>query len=179
MARPLDAVMGSPCPRHVRNSLRTGRASGYRHAVALEIALLGPPRVTRDGAPVVFETRKAMALLAHLALTARPRSRVALCELLYPDHDPDRARGALRRTLSTLRSGIGEEWIDTAADSVALRSAPGLDLDVASFRALAADGAPEQRLGEAVALFAGDLLEGFALRDSPDFDDWQLAQAAT
>src|SRR3954452_12508455 len=44
----------------------------------------------------------------------------ALCELLWPNHDLDRARGALRRTLSTLRRAIGEERLDTTADSVAL-----------------------------------------------------------
>ena len=26
-------------------------------------------------------------------------------------------------------------------------------------------------------LFSGDLLEGFALRDSPEFDDWQIGEA--
>jgi len=59
--------------------------------MALEIKL-GPPRVARDGEPVIFETRKAMALLAHPALAEHPRSRAALCELLYPGHDLDRAR---------------------------------------------------------------------------------------
>ena len=93
--------------------------------MALEITLLGPPRVERDGEPVAFDTRKATALLAHLALAERPRSREALCELLWPGHDPERARGALRRTLSTLRKAIGEEWIETAGDSVALREGPG------------------------------------------------------
>ena len=34
--------------------------------MAVGITLLGPPRVTRDGEPVAFETRKAMALLAYL-----------------------------------------------------------------------------------------------------------------
>jgi len=65
--------------------------------MGLEIRLLGPPRVTCDGRPVTFETRKATALLAHLALADLPRSREALGELLYPGHDPERARGALRR----------------------------------------------------------------------------------
>jgi len=41
--------------------------------VTLEISLLGPPRVRRDGEPVTFDTRKATALLAHLALAERPR----------------------------------------------------------------------------------------------------------
>ncbi len=145
--------------------------------MVIEITLLGPPRVTRAGATVVFETRKAMALLAHLALSNRPRPRASLCELLYPGYDLEHARGALRRTLSTLRKGIGEEWIETTGDGVALRTGAGLKLDVAEFRSLASDPTTEVRLREAVALFAGAFLEGFSLRDSPDFDDWQVATA--
>ena len=93
--------------------------------MALEVTLLGPPRVERDGQPVTFDTRKAMALLALLALSERPRSREALCELLWPGHDPEHARGALRRTLSTLRKAVGEDWIDTAGDSIALMRGSG------------------------------------------------------
>ncbi len=147
--------------------------------MVVEITLLGSPRVTRAGEPVVFETRKAMALLAHLAHSNRPRSRAMLCELLYPGHDPERARGALRRTLSTLRKGIGEEWIDTAGDGISLRRGADLRLDVERFQELAAQPATEPDLSEAVSLFAGDFLEGFSLRDSPDFDDWQMEAAET
>jgi DNA-binding SARP family transcriptional activator/predicted ATPase len=147
--------------------------------MALVVTLLGSPRVEREGERVAFDTRKATALLAHLALSDRPRSRDALCALLWPDHDPDRARGALRRTLSTLRGAVGEEWIDTAGDSIALKRGPGFELDVARFRDLAADGASLERLRDAVALFSGEFLEGFSLRDSPDFDDWQSAEGDT
>jgi DNA-binding SARP family transcriptional activator len=78
-------------------------------AAALEIFLLGAPRVRCAGRPVSFDTRKATALLAHLALADRPRSREALCELLWPTQDPEHARGALRRTLSAVRKAVGEE----------------------------------------------------------------------
>ena len=44
-----------------------------RMARVIKVSLLGPPRVERDGELVAFDTRKAMALLAHLALTDRPR----------------------------------------------------------------------------------------------------------
>ena len=145
--------------------------------VALAIRLLGPPRVQRDGVLVAFDTRKAVALLAHLALAQRPRAREALCGLLWPAYDLDRARGALRRTLSTLRKGIGDDRIDTAGDAIALKREPRLELDVDQFRALATDGAALESLSEAVALFSGDFLEGFSLRDSPDFDDWQIGEA--
>ena len=145
--------------------------------MGLDIRLLGPPRVDRDGAAVTFETRKATALLAHLALSDRPRSREALCELLYPGHDPERARGALRRTLSTLRSGIGDEWLETSAAGVELKGQRGLAVDVERFRSMAGPEAPPWQLAEAIELHAGAFLEGFALRDSPAFDDWQLGQA--
>ena len=140
----------------------------------LEISLLGPPRVVRNGGPVSFDTRKATALLAHLALSERPRSREALCALLWPDRDPEHARGALRRTLSALRKAVGEEWVDTAADSVALAQREGLALDVKTFRLLAAEGAGADDLAAAVELFRGELLEGFSLRNSPEFEAWQL-----
>ncbi len=145
--------------------------------MSVEIALLGPPQVVRDGKPVRFDTRKAIALLAHLALSEGPRSRDALCELLWPRHDSERARGALRRTLSTLRGAIGEEWVETPGDAVVLREASGLELDVARFRALTADGGSLENLSKAVELFSGEFLEGFALRDSPEFDHWQLGVA--
>ncbi|MBA3407193.1 MAG: SARP family transcriptional regulator, partial [Solirubrobacterales bacterium] len=66
---------------------------------AVEVMLLGPPRVERDGVAVAFDTRKALALLAHLALVERPRPRDVLAELLWPEYDTEHARGALRRTL--------------------------------------------------------------------------------
>jgi len=159
--------------------LRRG-ASGKRYggAVApLEISLLGPPRVRRDGEQVGFDTRKATALLAHLALEERARSREALCELLWPGQDPEHARGALRRTLSALRKSVGEEWVETPGDSVALAEGP--DVDVRRFRALAGEQASPEELAQAVELFRGDLLEGFSLRDSPEFDAWQVYEADT
>ena len=145
-------------------------------APVLEIALLGPPRVRRDGRSVAFDTRKATALLAHLALTGAPRSREALCDLLWPGSDPDHARGALRRTLSAVRKAAGPERVDAVADRVGLRDGPGLVLDVRRFRELTADGASGEQLAEAVDLYRGGLLEGFSLRDSPEFDAWCAAE---
>ena len=86
------------CPSRIRYGIVS--AAVIVPLMALDITLLGAPRVQRDGETVTFDTRKAMALLAHLALADRPRSRDALCALLWPAHDPGRARGALRRTLS-------------------------------------------------------------------------------
>jgi DNA-binding SARP family transcriptional activator len=142
--------------------------------VTLEVSLLGTPRVTRDGEAVSFDTRKATALLAHLALADRARSRESLCRLLWPRSEATSARGALRRTLSTLRQAIGEEWLEAMGDAVGLR--PGIDLDVRRFRELVAAGAGAEDLRAGADLFSGPLLDGFFLRDSPEFDHWQAAE---
>ena len=139
----------------------------------IEVSLLGPPRVERDGGLVSFDTRKAMALLAHLAVTERPRPRDSLADLLWPGSDPERARGALRRTLSSLRSAVGQELLEATRDHVRLIRGPGLAIDVALFRS----SRESSRLEEAVALFRGDFLEGFAVRDAPDFEDWAQIEA--
>ena len=143
--------------------------------MVIEVSLLGPPRVERAGTLVGFDTRKAVALLAHLALADRPRPRDALADLLWPDNDIEHARGALRRTLSTLRAAIGPESLETTRDHLRLIKSQDLTVDVDRFRALVTEG----DLETAVGLFRGDFLEGFALRDAPDFEDWARNQADT
>jgi DNA-binding SARP family transcriptional activator len=134
----------------------------------IEVSLLGPPRVERDGALLAFDTRKAVALLAHLALTDRARPRDALADLLWPGADPERARGALRRTLTSLRNAVGTEAVEATRDHVRLLRGERLTVDVDRFRALRTSG----DLPGAVEVFRGEFLEGFAVRDAPDFEDW-------
>jgi DNA-binding SARP family transcriptional activator len=65
------------------------------------LLLLGAPHIERDGMPVAVDTRKAIALLAYLALVPQRHSRDALAGLLWPDYSQSNARAALRRTLSS------------------------------------------------------------------------------
>jgi DNA-binding SARP family transcriptional activator/predicted negative regulator of RcsB-dependent stress response len=140
---------------------------------SLSIALLGAPRIEVDGQPLAVDTRKATAVLAFLALSGHSHARAVLAELLWPDREPERSRSALRRTLSTLRGGLGEERLIADRLTVSL-DLEGAFLDVAEFRRLAGDPtAGIDELAAAVALHRGELLEGFSLRDSVEFDDWQ------
>src|SRR5438552_19019957 len=79
----------------------------------LSVFLFGPPRIERDGKPVEPDTRKAIALLAYLAVTAHPEGRERLAALLWPDANEEHARGALRRTLSALRSALRGAHVTT------------------------------------------------------------------
>jgi DNA-binding SARP family transcriptional activator len=58
---------------------------------SLAIYLLGPPRLERDGQPVEVDTRKAIALLAYLALHPERLSRDQLAAFLWPEYDQERA----------------------------------------------------------------------------------------
>ncbi len=106
----------------------------------LQLSFLGPPHIVADGAAVEIPVRKALALLAYLAVTERRHGREALSALLWPDSDAAHARGSLRYTLSALREAIGAEWLDAEADAIQLHAqgGAGIWLDVAAFRAEAA-----------------------------------------
>jgi DNA-binding SARP family transcriptional activator len=80
----------------------------------LALYLLGPPRLELDGGPIHIGRRKAMALLAYLAMTGQFHSHDSLATFLWPEYDQSRARADLRRTLSVLNRTLGQEWI--AAD---------------------------------------------------------------
>jgi hypothetical protein len=69
--------------------------------------------------------------LAYLAVTATPHTCDALATLFWPKADQERARGALRYTLTQLRSAIGEEWLHTSREQIALALHPNLTIDVA------------------------------------------------
>jgi DNA-binding SARP family transcriptional activator/tetratricopeptide (TPR) repeat protein len=140
----------------------------------ISLALLGPPIVERDTTLVTFDTKKAIAVLALLAVTGREQSRERLAGQLWPDSDGAHARGSLRRTLSVTAAAVGE-GMSITRNAVALR--PGLvRVDVTDFAALIAQ--PDAlSLERGVRLYRDDFLTGFSLRGCPDFEDWQAATA--
>ena len=109
----------------------------------LALYLLGPPRVELDDQPVHLGRRKALALLAYLAVERGSRraealppahSRDGLATLLWSEYDQRGARGRLRRTLSSLSRAIGGERFATDRETVGLNPEAELWLDVAQFR---------------------------------------------
>lgn len=153
----------------------------------LSIALLGPPEIEVDGHPLTVDTRKAVALLAYLAVTKSLPSRDQLATLLWPDLDPDRGRATLRRTLSTLRSGLGGRWLGADRNRVWLDQ-EGCDVDLDRTEQLSRPQIDHghdidqvcprcaERLAQAAQLHRDAFLAGFYLRDSPDFEDWQRSE---
>jgi len=138
----------------------------------LSLGLLGPPVVRCDGAPVTFDTRKATALLALLAVTGREHSREQLADLLWPEADGVKGRASLRRTLSVTAAAMGDGLV-ISRTAVALNQA-AVRVDVREFNALIGrpDGASLERAAE---LYRDDFLAGFTLRGCPDFEEWQAS----
>lgn len=144
---------------------------------SLAIRVLGPLEVHVDGAPLRVDTRKAQAILALLAVEGRPYARDELAALFWPDSDDESARGALRRTLSVLRTALGGRWLQVDRATVALGSdGRWVDLEALVAGTVEVDLA---RVREACLLARGPFLAGFSLRDSPDFDDWRATRAVS
>ncbi|HUT21079.1 MAG TPA: AAA family ATPase, partial [Anaerolineae bacterium] len=154
----------------------------------LSLSLLGPFQATLDGEPISgFKANKVRALLAYLATEAhrhpRGHHRHALAGLLWPDK-PDRAAlASLRNALANLRKAMGDRdatppYLQITRETIRFDPASDHWLDVAAFQALVetteADRPDHQRLEEAVGLYRGGLLEGFSVRDSPEFEEWVL-----
>ena len=142
----------------------------------LHIRLLGPLEVAVDGHPIVVDTRKALAIVALIAAEGRPFARDELAALFWPEADDEAARGALRRTLSALRTAVGGAGLVIGRTQVALDPATSR-VDLVELEHLSASSEVAD-LESAVALARGPFMAGFALRDSPGFDDWQAVRSA-
>lgn len=122
-----------------------------------------------DGTPIPLSARKARAVLAYLALAdGRPQPRDKLAALLWPDSHAEQARTSLRQALSAVRRAVeGYPVVLADADRVALC---GVAVDVVAFEDHLRAATPDA-LEAAVALYRGDLLEGFDAA-APTFDQW-------
>ncbi len=151
----------------------------------LVLYLFGPARVEKDGVQLRFETRKALALLAYLVVTAQPQARDSLAALFWPENDQTGARGALRRTLSVLKTNLPPEFLIVKREQIGISPTAQFTCDVTQFQGLLqtvkkhthsqALQCPDctKWLIAAADLYRGGFLSGFTLRDSPAFDDWQ------
>jgi DNA-binding SARP family transcriptional activator len=91
----------------------------------LQLQLLALPRLLRDGEPVHVGSRKAMAILALLALE-RGGTRTRLATLLWPEADTAVGRRNLRRELFRLRE-LGVPLGEAGDGALALD--PGIEVD--------------------------------------------------
>ncbi|MGH7673537.1 MAG: BTAD domain-containing putative transcriptional regulator [Gemmatimonadales bacterium] len=145
----------------------------------IELRVLGALQLSasdgRDVGSLVHQAKRA-ALLAYLA-TAVPRGlhrRDKLLALFWPEFDEQRARAALSQAVYVLRATLGEQAITPRADGAIGLSSDVVWCDAAAFETALDAG----RQAEALALYRGDLLDGFFLSDAPEFERWLEGERA-
>jgi DNA-binding SARP family transcriptional activator len=130
-----------------------------------------------------FESQKVRALVAYLACNRRRAfSRDHLAGLLWPERDGDAARHALRQAVYNLRSKLtgAEDLLQVTNLEIGFFPQADLWLDVEAFEEALLLGSEQtldpHHLSAAVQLYRGEFLAGFFVKDSPDFEDWMVAE---
>ncbi|MFC2095409.1 BTAD domain-containing putative transcriptional regulator [Candidatus Bipolaricaulota bacterium] len=156
--------------------------------MTMMLQLFGAPVLQLDGAPVSLSRKKAMALLAFLAVTRSRHHRETLAALLWPESDATAAYSALRNVLWILRQAPLADVVRGDRSTVELLDSETLEIDVNGFRDLSFDCPArshglnevcsdcEPQLREAVELWRGPFMSGFSVANSIQFDDWQFAE---
>ncbi|MCL4487316.1 MAG: AAA family ATPase [Chloroflexi bacterium] len=140
----------------------------------LAILLLGPPQLELDGRPLEGLRRKNRALLYYLAAQSKPCSREHILSLFWTDRDRAAAQQILRTMLHDLRKRLGDALV---IENEMLSLTPETDIDARRFEAgLSAHAGDATMLAGTLDLYHGGFLEGFALADTPTFDDWVFAE---
>jgi serine/threonine-protein kinase len=113
---------------------------------------------------------KRVALLTYLVL-AEPRGwhrRDELQAVFWPELDKKHAQSSLRNSLYFLKQRLGEAVVlRRGAQEVSIAST-ALRCDAVAFEKGALSGDPEA----CTKLYRGHLLEGFFIRESPEFERW-------
>src|SRR5262245_17740995 len=150
----------------------------------LTLNFLGSPQLYLNQEHVTAERRKAVALLAYLAVEGGKHTRDSLSALLWPDYDQSKAFTNLRHTLWEIQQATGEGWIIADRETMELNPERDISLDVHDFVSLLAQSraqnSPSLRiplLADAVKLYRNHFLTGFSLKDASDFNEWAFAKS--
>lgn len=148
----------------------------------LNLSFLGSPTILLNDTEVHIRRAKVLGLLAYLAINGQPMTRDAIASMLWPRDAPKDAYTYLRQTLWHLNKGLGKEWLLIEGDRIGLQwqAEPWVDVRIYQQRLRALVTQPEaERLPTMIAaadLYQGELLAGFTMDDSPEFEQWQLME---
>ncbi len=179
--------MSTPTSANGKTNFSSSRTTNFSlshlgNSTNLSLSYLGAPQITRDNALIAnFISNKIPALLAYLAVTRRAHTRDKLAALLWGEMSDADAKNNLRQALANLRKYFDDELTITR-DSIEFTG--DCFLDCAEFEsklrlASSLDGeAGAATLTDSLRLYRADFLDGFHVRDAPDFEDWMLTERA-
>ena len=157
----------------------------------LALHFLGPPEIYLAGELIVLERRKALALLAYLAVERGGHLREWLSALLWPDHNQSNAFKNLRQVLWEIQKVLGEGWLVADHSKVRfneLERPAGqpvqIWVDIHEFEDQFAEACAQNditrrisAMSDAAKLYRNHFLTGFSLKDAHPFNDWALAKS--
>src|ERR1700759_829963 len=136
---------------------------------AVELGVLGPLQVRRDGAPVMIPGAKPRAILTMLGLHGGSVvSAETLIELLWGNDPPRTAAKALQTPLSSLRRTLGDGFVLTEGAGWALAES---EVDASRYKSAARQGrdaAAANDISQAVARFDEALALWRGIPELPD-----------
>src|ERR1700752_316186 len=120
----------------------------------LALHFLGSPQIYLDNELITADRRKAVALLAYLAVEGGKHTRDSLSALLWPDYDQSKAFTNLRHTLWEIQQAIGEGWIVADRETMGLNEDADVSLDVREFESLLAQSGSYKNKSHRISLFS-------------------------
>jgi DNA-binding SARP family transcriptional activator len=154
----------------------------------LELFLLGPPYLQREGLHIHIGRKRVLGLMAYLTISGKIHDRNDLAWLFWPNKDEDQANIELRRALSILGQLWGWEHLEITRETVHLTPMCTPWVDAIEFQQKISAWkrhahSPNQicreclsTLSGALQLYCDDFMTGFSLAGAPDFEAWQESQ---
>jgi DNA-binding SARP family transcriptional activator len=145
----------------------------------IQLRVLGSVELEGNGKRTfrtILAQPKRVALLTYLAL-AQPRGwhrRDELQAVFWPERDKKHAQCALRNSLHFLRQRLGETVVLRRGIQEVSLASSALWCDAVAFEKGALSGEPDA----CTRLYRGNLLEGFFIREAPEFERWLEVERA-
>ncbi|MEA3335021.1 MAG: AAA family ATPase [Chloroflexota bacterium] len=145
----------------------------------LRLYLLGPPQIHWDDRRFNIPRRQARALLYRLATRMELAPRETICFLFWSDIPEHNARRNLSRVLSLLRTALPHpDMLISDGEDISL-DRRRIWSDTIAFERCYREGnvaGEVSSLDQAILLYRGSFLSGFALPESPEYEAWMLGE---
>jgi len=140
----------------------------------LSVQLFGTPQIRLHGQPLDTLRRKNRAVMYFIAAHPKAISRDQVLARFWPDDQRGAAQQSFRTMLHEMRKALGDALV---IDRESLSLANTVVVDARAFEpAITTPTTGIEPLERALALYAGDFLDGFTLADTPSFDDWTASE---
>jgi pentatricopeptide repeat protein len=136
-------------------------------ASTLEARFLGAPVIKKDGKEVFFPYNKVNALVYYI-LVKGTVMRDEMSGILWGDKSDAVARKNLRNAIYETKKLLGTDvFVSPRKAIIKVNPEVHFKVDVSEF---------EKNPGNCLSLYQGNFLQGFYIKDSPEYENWYLTE---